>query len=111
MNPFALILFALFVPLVAALLLLLPAHISLLASCYLIYLQTGQEAVILAHALDPFYLLETYQRLLAHWQTHRAELDLLTYTAPLIALPAFLMLIALYGCFRFLAAMKERVEA
>lgn len=111
MPLFKAIFLALFLPFIAAAIVLLPLHGALLAANYLIYMQTKQEAAILTHKFDPFYQLETYQRLFSFWRENIDHLPFLTHTLPLIAFPSVILLIALLCCYRFLREMKERFSS
>lgn len=108
MHILKLILVTLILPFVTAAILLVPMHIALLAANYVIYMQTKQEAAILKHKFDPFYQIETYQRLFGFWQAHAEQLPFFTHTLPLLAFPSVILLVSLLACYRFLREMKER---
>lgn len=110
MRIIVLLLFALIVPFFAATLVLVPIHIGLTAACYLVYMQADQQGPILAHALDPFFILKTYQRLIEYWLAHQDTVPFLTHTAPLIVLPAVVILGSLYFGYRFVLRVKEQFD-
>lgn len=110
MNAVLLFIFLLTVPFIAAAMMLVPIHIALTTSCYIIYSQVEQQAPILAHLFDPFFILKSYQRLLDYWLQHQDTVPFLAFTAPLIVLPGLVTAATLYMTYQFLQNVKLHFE-
>ena len=87
MNPFVLFLLAIVSPLLLAVTVLVPPYAGMVAAAYIIY-DKGTKIHPLADKLgDVFYMIDVYMKLFMHWTKHITEMDVWTYTLPLLALP------------------------
>lgn len=88
MNPFLLFLLAIFSPVMLAATLLVPAYVSIVGACYIIY-YTGSAAThpLTGKLENVFYIIDVYRNLFSKWSEHMTQTDLLQYTLPLILLP------------------------
>lgn len=107
MNPWMLLPVIVILPFMVAATLLVPLYLAMSAACYLIYVQTNEQAPILANFANPDYMLSSYLRLLTYWQSHMTELSFIHYTLPLIVLPLIILGLALWLSYRFLNAIKD----
>ena len=107
MNPFVLFLLAIISPVLLAITLLVLPYAGLTAAAYIIY-DKGQATHPLAGKYDDvFYMIETYTRLFNQWVKNIADVDILTYTLPLIGLPLAGTLIALWLTAKLARKLKD----
>lgn len=111
MNPFAALCLLLILPFVSAAILLVPIHMALYASCYIIYAQVGTIGPLETHWYDPFFVAETYIRLLAYWQANADTLPLLTHTLPLFGIPGVIIPIAGVLTYHFFSFMRNVIQS
>lgn len=110
MNPLMLIAVVLLLPFMVAALLLVPLYLAMILACYLIYIQTAEQGLILENVGAPDYILSAYLRLVDHWITHMSAVSFLHYTAPLILLPLVIFLLAAWLSYRFLSVIKDQLN-
>lgn len=108
MNPFAMFLLAIISPfLLAATLLVLP-YAGIVGACYIIYDKGGEKAHPLTGKLyDVFYMIDVYGNLFSQWAKHIALTDILTYSLPLLGLPLFTTMIALWLTAKLATKLKD----
>lgn len=107
MNPFIMFLLAILSPFIMAFTLLVPPYAGIAGASYLIY-SKGDGANPLHDKLsDVFYIIEVYTRLFNEWMNHMAQMDLLSYTLPLLALPLAGILLALWLIGKVATKLKD----
>lgn len=107
MHPFVLLLVAVFTPFLLVIVLAGPLYAGMFAAAYLIY-DTGAATHPLAAMLDdPLYMTSAYAHLYTFWSTHKTEVSLLHYTAPLLGLPLVGLALATWLTRRLIGALNN----
>jgi hypothetical protein len=110
MNPFVALFLLLALPFASAIILLVPIHMALYSACYIIYAQAGTLGPLEANWFDPFFIMETYLRLLDYWEINREALPLLTHTLPLFGIPLLIAPIAMMLTYHFFSFMRNLIQ-
>jgi hypothetical protein len=96
MNPFALFMLAIFSPMLLFVALTGPIYAGILGASYAIYYKSGAAAHPLDDKLfDVFYIIDVYVKLFKQWSSHIVDASFLTYTLPLLLLPAIGIILSL----------------
>lgn len=96
MNIPTLFLTAIITPVLLITALLVPSYSSVYGAAYLTYANAAGANPMSGKFLDIFTVLDSYQTLLDYWLTNRATLDFVSYTLPIVVLPAIGCLFALW---------------
>ena len=96
MHPFLFLILALTTPFALCLSLLAPVYISLFAAVYAVYYKTAGSAAVLDKFSDISYIINAYTQLYNYWHGHVFEVSFFTYTLPVIFLPFFSIVLALW---------------
>lgn len=91
---------AIMTPVLLCAALLLPSYASIYGAAYIVYNPENGVNPMADKYLDIFTVLDSYQTLLNYWMTNRAALDFVDYTLPIVVLPAFGCLFALWLTYR-----------
>jgi hypothetical protein len=110
MNPFIAVCLLLMLPFASAMILLVPIHMALYSACYIIYAQVGTLGPLETNWYDPFFIIETYARLIDYWIANREVLPLLTHTLPLLGIPALIVPIAIVLTYHFFSFMRNLIQ-
>lgn len=85
MNPMALIMLGIFMPVPLALAFLLPLYLGIYASVLVIY--TEQTDALLDAFTNALYIVNVFEHAASYWLNHLESVNHFTYSAPLIILP------------------------
>ena len=108
MNPFTMFILAILSPFLIAATLLVPPYLGIVGASYIIYYKAADKVHPLSGKLyDVFYMIDVYANLFKQWAKHIALTDILTYSLPLLALPIFTTLLALWMTAKLAAKLKD----
>ena len=93
-------LLAILTPLIMTAALLLPSYAAIFGATYIIYMPAAGAHPLMPHVLDVFYIIDVYSQLITYWMAHQADVSFVHYTLPVVALPLFGTLLALWLTYR-----------
>ena len=112
MHPALLFLIAIFSPVALAVALLLPPYVAICAATYIIYDKGAAHHPLTDPIMngDVFYMVRTYRQSLEYWLAHMADAPLLTYSLPVLVLPALGLLLTQWLLRKLVGKLRDVFE-
>ena len=87
MNAPALFVLAILVPMLLAAMLLVPPYLGMYGAAYIVYAPEQGINPLIGRVGDIFFIINTYDQLLAFWVAHITQLGFFSHALPIAGLP------------------------